>query len=152
MLQLTLEQRNLFKSQAHGLDPVVMIGQAGLTDSVLNEISRNLDAHGLIKIRVFGDDKDTRVKYYETICSTLGAAPVKHIGKLLVIYRPEKEKEKKAGTGKNVRTVKIIKTVDGTARNRVQKLEVKAHERVTQGGKIKRKKIRQMSLKKREKA
>ena len=43
MLQLTSAQRSLLRSRGHGIDPVVMIGEAGLTDSVLKEISRSLD-------------------------------------------------------------------------------------------------------------
>ena len=99
-----------------------------------------------------GDDRDRRIEYYQTICSRLNAAPIQHIGKLLVIYRPEKEKEAKPETRKGERTVKVLKTARGTVRNRVQKLKIKDHERVTQGGRIKRKKTRQVSLKKQVKA
>ena len=96
MLKLTPAQRSLLRSQAHNLDPVVMIGDAGLTDAVLKEIAVNLDAHGLIKIRVFGDDRLARLEMLQSICQQLDAAPIQHIGKLLVIYRPKKETVKPA--------------------------------------------------------
>ena len=76
---------------AHQRNPVVMIGNNGLTEAVLREIAINLAEHELIKIRVQGDDREARVAMYDTICQDLDAAPVQHIGKLLVIYRPNNE-------------------------------------------------------------
>lgn len=64
-LQLVPAQRSDLRSRAHGLNPVVMIGAEGLTRSVLAEIDRSLAAHDLIKIRVFGDERDTRIAVYE---------------------------------------------------------------------------------------
>ena len=92
ILELTSAQRRALRARAHELDPVVMIGEAGLTTTVLNEIHRNLASHELIKIRVFGDDHAARVSVHDEICSTLHAAPVQHIGKILVVYRPAPEK------------------------------------------------------------
>lgn len=88
MLQLSSLQRRELRAQAHGLNPVVSIAENGLTAGVLKEIDVCLKAHELIKIRVYGDSRDDRIAYLEQICSELGAAPVQHIGKLLVIYRP----------------------------------------------------------------
>ncbi len=88
MLELTPLQRKYLKSLAHGLKPVVMIGASGLTEAVMRETARCLTAHELIKIRVLGDDRALRESYLRAICETLGAAPVQHIGKLLLIYRP----------------------------------------------------------------
>lgn len=65
-----------------------MIGNNGLTDAVIREIAINLDAHELIKVRVLGDDREARVAMFEQICEDPGAAPVQHIGKLLVLWRP----------------------------------------------------------------
>lgn len=91
MLQLSSDQRRQFRAQAHGLNPVVSIAQQGLSESVMKEIEACLLAHELIKIRVYGDDRALREGYLNTICETLGAAPVQHIGKLLVIWRPRPE-------------------------------------------------------------
>lgn len=95
MLQLSSEQRRQLRAQAHGLNPVVAIAQQGLTESVLKEIDACLKAHELIKIRVYGDDREARESFLQTICDTLEAAPVQHIGKLLVVWRsrPEGEQE-----------------------------------------------------------
>jgi len=99
---------------------------------------------------VLGDDRDARVAHYETICTDLGAAPVQHIGKLLVVYRPKKEltKEVKTTRGKGLREIVIVKT-NPTKKPTITKVMVKGNERVTAGGNIKRAKTRQTSKKKR---
>jgi len=88
MFQLTPEQRKFLKAQGHTLKPVVMIGQAGLTEAVTEEAERALKAHELIKVRVLGDDRKAREEWFMALCDHLGAAPVQHIGKLLLLYRP----------------------------------------------------------------
>ncbi len=151
MTKLSPAERSELRTEAHALNPVVMIGEAGLTPAVLKEIDASLNAHGLIKVRVFGDDREARIAMYDTICSELGAAPVQHIGKLLVMYRPKKEAEKeKTGTkGRGMREVTIVKpSASGTKKPTVSKVMVKGNERVTQGGSIKRAKLRQKSAKK----
>ncbi len=151
MLKLTPAERSGLRAEAHALSPVVIIGEAGLTPAVLKEIDASLNAHGLIKVRVFGDDREARIAIYESICADLEAAPVQHIGKLLVMYRPKKEAEKeRSGTrGRGMREVTIVKpSASGTKRPSVTKVMVKGNERVTQGGSIKRAKPRQSSAKK----
>ena len=88
MLDITAEERRALRARAHALNPVVAISQNGLSDSVMQEISTSLVSHELIKIRVFGDDRKLREEYLTSICEQLDAAPVQHIGKLLVIWRP----------------------------------------------------------------
>jgi putative YhbY family RNA-binding protein len=151
MLKLTPAERSELRSQAHGLKPVVLIGDAGLTPAVMKEIEAGLNVHGLIKVRVFGDDRDARLGMYESICAELGAAPIQHIGKLLVVYRPKKEDEKqRAGkSGPGMREVTIVKpSPSGTKRPSVTRVLLKGNERVTAGGNIKRAKPRQSSQKK----
>jgi putative YhbY family RNA-binding protein len=88
MLNLTAAQRRALKAKAHHLQPVVLVGDAGLTPTVLREIDINLKSHELIKIRVFGDDRAARAAMIEAICTPLNAVAVQHIGKVLVIFRP----------------------------------------------------------------
>ncbi len=151
MLKLTPAQRSALREQAHNLNPVVMVGDAGLTDGVLKEIGNSLDAHGLIKIRIFGDDRANRIEIYQTICTKLNAAPIQHIGKLLFVYLPKKEKTAAASEDRKSRGIREVKTVrpgSGAVRNRSKIVAVKGNERVTAGGKIKRAKSRQTSAKK----
>lgn len=89
MLEINADQRRALRARAHALNPVVAISQNGLSESVLQEISTSLVSHELIKIRVFSDDRAVREQYLATICEQLGAAAVQHIGKLLVVWRPD---------------------------------------------------------------
>ena len=93
---LSPTERRALRATAHSLSPVVMIGNDGLTVTVLAEIERSLMAHELIKIRVFNDDRDQREAWLNEICDQLAAAPIQHIGKLLVVWRKSEEKTKLA--------------------------------------------------------
>lgn len=75
------------RALGHKLNPVVMIGNNGLSEKVLHEIDVSLKAHELIKIKVHGDDRALRVQMLEEICAKTGAVAVHHIGKQLLIYR-----------------------------------------------------------------
>ncbi|MBL8383468.1 MAG: ribosome assembly RNA-binding protein YhbY [Burkholderiales bacterium] len=88
MPTLTPSERATLRAHAHHLDPVVMIGDAGLTDAVMREIDLALGARELIKVRVLGDDRAARTAHAEAIAGRLDAALVQAIGKLLVLYRP----------------------------------------------------------------
>jgi len=87
-IALTPADRKALRARAHHLDPVVMIGDAGLSRAVLAETDRALGAHELIKIRVLGDDRAQRQALLTEICSALGCTAVQSIGKLLIVYRP----------------------------------------------------------------
>lgn len=89
MLPLSSDERRVLRARAHNINPVVSISESGLTEAVLKEIEVNLKAHELIKIRVYGDSRENREAYFAQICSELGAAPIQHIGKLLVVYRTD---------------------------------------------------------------
>jgi len=64
-LTITPTQRKTLKGDAHDLNPVVMIGSDGLTPAVIKEAKLAISHHGLIKIRVFGDDREARIAIYE---------------------------------------------------------------------------------------
>ncbi|MEO8101624.1 MAG: YhbY family RNA-binding protein [Betaproteobacteria bacterium] len=97
-------ERRALKAQAHALDPVVMIGDQGLTPAVILEIERNLKAHELIKVRASSDDREARESWLNEISLALHAAPVQHIGKMLVIWRKKPaEADKKLSSGRTDR-------------------------------------------------
>ena len=96
MTELSPVERKALKARAHHLDPVVMIGDAGLTPAVMREVGQALSSHELIKVRVLGDDRDARMAMYQSMCDELQAAPVQAIGKLLVLYRPKPAEDKPA--------------------------------------------------------
>lgn len=152
-IELTTAERRALRADAHHLDPVVMIGGDGLTPAVVKETDSALKAHGLIKVRVLGDDRAVREEIFAQLCDQLNAAPIQHIGKLLVIWRPVPEKDagqdadSKRG-GAAPREVKILKfSKSGTRRPEVKKVTVLGNQRVTPGGLIKRAKKRMTSKK-----
>lgn len=98
MTELTLDKdfRLALKGQAHALNPVVLLGTAGLTNAVFAEVDRALNAHSLIKVRVPRDDRSERETIFADLADRLGAARVQAIGKLIVLYRPPPPEEKAA--------------------------------------------------------
>ena len=94
MLSLSVPERRDLKARAHALNPTVMIGNAGLTEAVLKEITASLKTHELIKIRVMSDERAIRVAMLQAICTQLNAAPVQLIGKILVVYQPNPDAHK----------------------------------------------------------
>jgi putative YhbY family RNA-binding protein len=88
-LTLTLAHRRDLRALSHRIRPVVWIGASGLSESVIRELDLALKSHELIKIRVAEGERETREAMLEEICQRLGAAPVWHIGRILVIYRPD---------------------------------------------------------------
>ena len=91
MLKLNSKQVSHLRAMSHALNPVVMIGNNGLSESVLKEIEVSLNAHELIKIKVSGDDRALRKQMLVDICEKTGAVAIHHIGKQLVIFRPSEK-------------------------------------------------------------
>lgn len=93
---LSSAERRALRARAHHLQPVVTIGEAGLTPALIRELEASLRSHELIKVRVFGDDRKMRDALGAKICETTGAQSVQHIGKILVIYKARPEEEQTA--------------------------------------------------------
>ena len=150
-IELTPAERKAHRAEAHHLDPVVQIGGDGLTPAVVKEADGALKAHGLIKVRVFSDDRAEREALLARLADELDAAPVQHIGKLLVLWRPipPKEKTEREDRKPGPRIVKLVKfSKSGNHRATVTKVKVFGNQRVTAGGQIKRVKPRATSVKK----
>jgi putative YhbY family RNA-binding protein len=153
-IELTPARRKELRGDAHHLEPVVMIGADGLTAAVQKEADAALKAHGLIKVRVFSDDRAAREAMLGQLADALDAAPVQHIGKLLVLWRPVPEKEaapvreeRKAGP----RVVKILKfSKNASQRPQIKRITVMGNQRVAAGGTLKRKDKRVTSIKKKQ--
>lgn len=150
-LILNSAQRRDLRAQAHHLDPVVMIGADGLTAAVTKETDAALKAHGLIKVRAALDDRASREAAYVQLCNELGAAPVQHIGKLFIMWRPMPEKtvERAEDAKPGPRIVKLVKaSKNKNNRPKVTKVKLLGNQRITAGGIVKRAKPRQTSTKK----
>ena len=94
MHKLSPSRRRELKARAHALDPVIFSGGAGLSPAVLAEIDRALKSHELIKVRVLGADRPGRDAILEEICGQTGAQSVQHVGKILVLFRENRESER----------------------------------------------------------
>jgi RNA-binding protein len=151
-IQLTIPERKAHRAEAHHLDPVVMIGNDGLSAAVKKEIDAALNAHALIKVRVLGDDRAQREAMYQSLADELGAAPIQHIGKLLVLWRPKPPKAKAEDEDRmpGPRDFKVLKySKRGGQRPEVKTLRVLGNQRLSPGGQVKRaKKPKQKSVKK----
>ena len=161
ILELDSTTRSDLRSKAHNISPTVMIGSDGLTPGVIKEAEIALNSHELIKIRVLGDDREARLEIYDAICEQLDAAKVQHIGKLLVIYRPNLKKNTTSRTNRKStrneenfggpRTVMVKKfTRNPQKRPKAVATRILGNERVAAGGQIKQAKQRQKSIKKRQ--
>ncbi len=85
-----IEKKKL-KAQAHSLNPVVMIGQAGLTPAVIKEINLALDAHELIKVKIRAE-RDDRSVIKEQICAETQAELIQSIGQIAILFRKNPKK------------------------------------------------------------
>ena len=87
-INLSNIEKKALRKKAYSLKPVVMIGQKGLTDTVLVEVDIALKAHKLIKVRIRGVDKNKRKEHCLQIEQQLNAKVVNQIGGITVLYRP----------------------------------------------------------------
>ena len=126
-LILTRDERLALKGRAHHLNPAVLIGAAGLSDAVVREVDRALNAHELIKVRVPGDDRGQREGVFAELATRLGAARVQMIGKLLVLYRPRPPEPEKPSAPP--RPAPRPRQATPTRGNRPQRDEIRRVER-----------------------
>ncbi|HQR57561.1 MAG TPA: ribosome assembly RNA-binding protein YhbY [Burkholderiaceae bacterium] len=105
-IQLTPKERQALKARGHGLKPVVLLGNSGLSAPVMKEIDRALAAHELIKVKVPGDDREEREALFAEVAEALSAARVQAIGKLLLFYRPAPDE---AAPAKGVKPAKAAR-------------------------------------------
>lgn len=85
---LTPQNIRTLRGLAHHLKPVLMIGQQGITDNLLNELEIVLNTHELIKVSIASAQRNERKEITEQLCSHSGAVLVQNIGKISVLYRP----------------------------------------------------------------
>ena len=90
-MTLSTKQKQFLKGLAHHLNPVVMLGNNGLTEGVLAEIDNALAYHELIKVKIAGADRETKRLIIDAILRETNASEVQIIGHILVLYRPSEE-------------------------------------------------------------
>jgi len=90
---LTSRERAALKARAHALEPVVRIGQAGVTPEVASEVDRALTAHELIKVSIGAVDREERVALGDELAARVDATAVHRVGKILILWRPRPKEE-----------------------------------------------------------
>jgi RNA-binding protein len=93
-MALTAKQRQFLKGLAHPLSPVVRVGKGGVSEAVVNETNKSLDAHELIKVRIEADDSAAREELAEKLAAAADAHVAATIGKTAILYRAREEKPK----------------------------------------------------------
>ena len=91
--KLSNNQKKYLRGIAHGLNPMIMIGASGITESLMAELENTLEHHELLKIKIANDDREERKAFIQHIVDETGALLVQTIGKTLVIYRQNEETE-----------------------------------------------------------
>jgi RNA-binding protein len=90
-MSLSKNQIKFLRSLCHDLKPVVMLGQKGLSDAVLNELEIALDHHELVKVKLSMEDRGARKQTIADICQHSQAEEIQSIGKTVSIYRANKK-------------------------------------------------------------
>ncbi len=93
-MTLSESQKKYLRGLGHGLKPVVMIGDAGLTEAVLSEFNGCLEHHELIKVRVKVGDRSERDRIITKLCDSGHAELVQRIGNMALLYRENPEKKR----------------------------------------------------------
>ena len=91
-MNLSKKQLKFLRARCHDLKPVILMGQKGLTEEVLNEIEIALTHHELIKIKLSVDDRELRKQVSNEICEQTHSEEVQSIGKTLSVYRVNPDK------------------------------------------------------------
>ncbi len=94
MTVLTNPQKKRLRAKGHDLKPVVMIGNKGLSESVLKEIGLALDHHELIKVKAAVGDRDDRDHVFATIVKEHHAELIQQIGNIGLFFKRNGEEAK----------------------------------------------------------
>ena len=95
MAALSIQERKRLRQIGHTLNPVVMIGGQGLTENVIEETTRALNDHELIKVKVAGEDREARQVAIAAIAEATEAEIVQTIGKIVLLYKKAAQQNQK---------------------------------------------------------
>ena len=92
-MPVTERQRRHLKGLAHHLKPVVIVGQAGISQAVLDETGTSLDSHELIKVKVNAGDREERERMIGELAKHTQAQVIYTIGHVVVLFRANPKKK-----------------------------------------------------------
>lgn len=90
-MSLSAAQRREYRAIAHNLKPIILIGDKGLSEGLMQELDRALDDHELIKVKVASTDRELRSEVIDELCRQSGAELVQTIGKIAIVLRRAKQ-------------------------------------------------------------
>jgi len=93
-MTLTERQKKFLRKQAHGLKPLINVGDKGITTSLLSELNATLEHHELIKVKVRAGDRAIRDAAIEELLSKSDAVLVSRVGNIAALYRPRRKDPK----------------------------------------------------------
>jgi RNA-binding protein len=86
-MPLSKNQKRFLRTMAHTLDPVVMVGQKGVTPSLLKEFDGALTHHELVKVKLADADRDDRAETIEVLREGSKSELVQSIGRVACFFR-----------------------------------------------------------------
>ncbi len=93
-MSFTETQKKYLRGLGHALKPLIMVGDQGLSESLLTEFDSTLDHHELMKVKVRVGDRKARDAMIEELCSKAGALLVQRIGNVALLYKENPERKK----------------------------------------------------------
>jgi RNA-binding protein len=90
-MALSEKQKKHLRRLAHALSPIVMLGNAGLTDGVVNELDRALTDHELVKVAARVGERTARDAALAELAARTASELVQRIGHTGVFYRRHRE-------------------------------------------------------------
>jgi RNA-binding protein len=95
-MTLNESQKKYLRGRGHDLKPLIIVGDAGLSESLLAEFDATLAHHELIKVKVRSGDRAARDEMIQKMCSGHSAVLIQRVGNVALLYRanPDKPSEK----------------------------------------------------------
>ncbi|TLY50241.1 MAG: ribosome assembly RNA-binding protein YhbY [Gammaproteobacteria bacterium] len=93
-MSLSNSQKRYLRGLAHGISPVVLVGNKGITPALVKEFGNALDQHELVKVKIAGDDREARAEQIDQLATSAGAEVVQRIGHVASFFRRNKDEPK----------------------------------------------------------
>jgi RNA-binding protein len=96
-MSLSESQKKYLRGRGHDLKPLIIVGDAGLSESLIAEFQSTLAHHELMKIKFRAGDREVRATMIDKLCTDHDASLIQQIGSVALLYRanPDKKPEKR---------------------------------------------------------
>ena len=93
-MSLSTSQKRYLRGLAHALSPIVMVGNKGITPSLIKEFGSALDQHELVKVKIGGEGRAARAEQIDALAEQASAEVVQRIGHIATYFRRNREDPK----------------------------------------------------------